>query len=82
MSKSSLYLALKAEPEAAFRFLSRPATVRFDLLSLEIFVASVVAVGLWMLTAFVDVDEFIEWHGIYLARCGSLGCKGEALRSR
>ena len=24
---------------------------------------------------FVDVDEFIEWHGIYSVRCGSLGCK-------
>src|SRR6476619_3635934 len=31
---------------------------------------------------FVDVFEFIEWHRIYSVGCGSLGCKGEALRSR
>ena len=31
---------------------------------------------------FVDVYEFIEWHRIYSVGCGSLGCKGEALRSR
>ena len=31
---------------------------------------------------FVDVYEFIEWHRIYSVECRSLGCKGEALRSR
>jgi hypothetical protein len=31
---------------------------------------------------FVDVFEFIEWHGIYSVGFGSLGCRGEALRSR